>query len=108
MNNTKKTPNAHKRSSKASFIIHKMLLQIITARFTMREWERERRKWEKFGHHRLSLKLNGQKRRGDLSFKGGRQGRPPLHALQVATMQEGAPLKGGAPHERGAHFKREM
>jgi hypothetical protein len=42
MKRTKKTPNAHKRSSKASFIIHKMLLQILVARFTMREWERER------------------------------------------------------------------
>jgi hypothetical protein len=97
MNSTKKTPNAHKRSSKASFIIHKMLLQILAARFTMREWERERREWEKFGQHRLALKIDGEKRRGGLSFKGGRQGRPLLHALQVAAMQEGAPLKGGAP-----------
>jgi hypothetical protein len=31
-----KTPNAHNRSSKAFFIIHKMLLQIVLARFTMR------------------------------------------------------------------------
>jgi hypothetical protein len=31
-----------------------------------------------------------------------------LHALQVASMQEGAPLKGGAPHEGGTHFRREI
>jgi hypothetical protein len=58
-NNTKNTPNAHKRSSKASFIIHKMLLQILATRFTMREWERERREGEKFGQHRLALKIDG-------------------------------------------------
>jgi hypothetical protein len=48
MNNTKKTPNAHNRSSKASFIIQKMLLQILAARFTMREMgEREKRERER-------------------------------------------------------------
>jgi hypothetical protein len=41
-----KAPNAHHRFSKASFIIHKMLLQILVARFTMREHEREREKRE--------------------------------------------------------------
>jgi hypothetical protein len=38
-------PNAHNRFSKDSFIIHKMLLQILVARFThenMRERERMR------------------------------------------------------------------
>jgi hypothetical protein len=44
MKGTKRTPNAHHRFSKASFIIHKMLLQILVARFTMREHEREREK----------------------------------------------------------------
>jgi hypothetical protein len=44
MKSIKKTPNAHNRFSKASFIIHKMLLQILVARFThenMRERGKE-------------------------------------------------------------------
>jgi hypothetical protein len=46
-NNTKNTPNAHKRSPKASFIIHKMLLQILAARFTMKRMgERKKRRGE--------------------------------------------------------------
>jgi hypothetical protein len=43
INNIKKTPNAHHRSSKVSFIIQKMLLQILATIFTKREWEREKR-----------------------------------------------------------------
>jgi hypothetical protein len=46
-----------------------MLLQILVARFTMREWEREREEWEKNGHHKLALRIDGEKRRGGLSFK---------------------------------------
>ena len=85
-----------------------MLLQILAATFTMREWGKEREEWEKFGQHRLALKLDREKRRGGLSFEGELQGRPPLHVLQVAAMQEGAPLKGDAPHERGPHSRRGM
>jgi len=61
MKSTKKTPNAHKRSSKASFIIHKMLLQILVARFTMRERGKE---WEKFWHNRLAMTIDNEMRRG--------------------------------------------
>jgi hypothetical protein len=46
---TKKTPNAHHRFFKASFVIHKMLLQILLARFTMREHEREGEERINFG-----------------------------------------------------------
>jgi hypothetical protein len=86
-----------------------MLLQIFAAKFTMREWgrEREREEWEKNGQHKLALRIDHEKRRGGLSFKGERQGRTPLHVLQVASMQEGALFKGGAPHEGGAHFRKE-
>jgi hypothetical protein len=66
MKSTKNTPNAHKRSSKASFIIDKMLLQILVARFTMREWERERKEWEKFWHNRLALRIDEEMRGGIL------------------------------------------
>jgi hypothetical protein len=66
MKSTKKTPNAHKRSSKASFIIHKMLLQILVARFTMREWEREGKEWEKFWHNRLAMRIDDEMRRGGI------------------------------------------
>ena len=60
----KKTPNAHHRFSKASFIIHKMLLQILVARFTMREHEREReRRKENFWHNRLAMRINEEMRR---------------------------------------------
>jgi len=34
-----------------------MLLQIPVARFTMREWEREREEWEKIWHNRLALRI---------------------------------------------------
>jgi hypothetical protein len=68
--------------------------------YNRREWERERKEGEKFGQHKLALKIYPEMRRGGLSFKGGRQGRPPLNALQVTFMQEGAPLKG-------VHFRRE-
>jgi hypothetical protein len=51
--------------------------------------------WEKFGQHRLALKIYVEKRRGGLSFKVEKQERLPLHALQVALMQEGGSLKGG-------------
>jgi hypothetical protein len=44
MKGIKKTPNAHHIFSKASFIIQKMLLQILVARFKMRAHEREREK----------------------------------------------------------------
>jgi hypothetical protein len=55
MKSTKKALNAHKRSSKASFIIHKMLLQILVARITMRERGKE---WEKFWHNRLAMRID--------------------------------------------------
>jgi hypothetical protein len=41
-----------------------MLLQILAARFTMTEWERERREWERFGQHRLDLRIYGEMSRG--------------------------------------------
>jgi hypothetical protein len=42
-----------------------------------------------------------KKEERSLYFKGEKQERPPLHAVQVALMQEGGSLKGGGHHERG-------
>jgi hypothetical protein len=33
-----------------------MWLQILATRLQRREWERERRKWEKFGQHGVALR----------------------------------------------------
>jgi hypothetical protein len=99
MKSTKKTSNAHKRSSKASFIIHKMLLQILVARFTMREWQREGKEWEKFWHNRLALRIDGEMRRGRHSFIVEREERPLLDELQVSH------IKGKEVISRGRTFR---
>jgi hypothetical protein len=41
----------------------KMLLQILVARFTMRDWEREGEEWKKFWHSRLALRIDDEMRR---------------------------------------------
>jgi hypothetical protein len=65
-----------------------MLLEILATRFTMREWERERREWERFGQHRLALRIDGEMRRGRHSFILGREERPLLDELQVSHIKE--------------------
>jgi hypothetical protein len=72
-----------------------MLLQILAARFTMREWERERREWERFGQHRLALRIDGEMRRGRHSFILGREERPLLDELQVSHIKERGQSQGG-------------
>jgi hypothetical protein len=75
-----------------------MLIQILVARFTMREWEREGREWEKFRQHRLALRIDDQMKRGRHSFIVGRKERPPLDELQVSH------IKGKEVKSRGVHF----
>jgi hypothetical protein len=43
-----------------------MLLQILVARFTMKEWERERKEWEKIWHNRISMKNDEEMMSGDI------------------------------------------
>ena len=78
-----------------------MWLQKIAARLQRRKWKRAKKEGEKFGQHGVALRIDVQMRRGGLSFKGGRQGRPLLHALQVANMQEGAPPSRGGSTQGG-------
>jgi hypothetical protein len=57
---------------------------------------------EKIGQHGVAMKLDVKNEEKSLSFKGGREERPPLHALQVSLPKEGGLLKGwGGYHERG-------
>jgi hypothetical protein len=51
------------------------------------------------------MKLHEQKEERRPSFKGGREERPPLHALQVSHSCEGGPHPRGAHHEEGAHHR---
>jgi hypothetical protein len=62
----------------------KMLLQILAA---MKEWERERREWERNGQHKLALTIDVKMRRGRHSFILGREERPLLDELEVAFIQ---------------------
>jgi hypothetical protein len=75
-----------------------MLLQILATRFTMREWERERREWERFGQHILSLRIDGEMSRGMHSFILGREEGPLLDELQVSH------IKDRETKSRRAHF----
>jgi hypothetical protein len=53
----------------------------------MRERERSGREWERFGQHKLALRIDGEMRRGRHSFILGREERPLLDELQVAFIQ---------------------
>ena len=64
----------------------------------MREWERERREWERFGQHRLFLRIDVEMSRGRNCFILGREERPLLDELQVAFIQ------GKETKSRRAHF----
>jgi hypothetical protein len=71
-----------------------------------RNGERARESEEKIGQHGVAMKFI-KKRRGELSFKGGRGERPPLHVSKWHSCKRGGPLRGrtkrerGTPHERG-------
>jgi hypothetical protein len=56
---------------------------------------RARENREKNGQHGVALKSDVKNEEMSLYFKGEKQERLPLHALQVALMQEGGSLKGG-------------
>jgi hypothetical protein len=77
-----------------------MLLQILATRFTMREWERERREWERFGQHRLALRIR-LKRRGAfiLRERSKREERskrdPPCMLSKWHSCKREAHSKGG-------------
>jgi hypothetical protein len=45
--------------------------------------KREREKWERFGQHKLALRIDDEMRRGRHSFIVGREERPLLDELQV-------------------------
>jgi hypothetical protein len=73
-----------------------MLLQILAARFTMREWEREReREMGEIWAYRLALRIDGEMRRGRHSFILGREERPLLDELQVSHIQGRGQSQGG-------------
>jgi hypothetical protein len=60
--------------------------------------KREREEWERFGQHKLALRIDGEMRRGRHSFILGREERPLLDELQVAS------IKIGRTKSRRAHF----
>jgi hypothetical protein len=63
---------------------------------------RERESEEKIGQHGVAMKFDLKNEKRGLSFIGGREERPPLHALHMSLPKEGGSLKGrGRPHERG-------
>jgi hypothetical protein len=74
------------------------LLQILEARFRVREWERKRREWKRFGQHRLALRIDVEMRRGRHSFILGREEKPLLDELQVSH------IKHRKTKSRRAHF----
>jgi hypothetical protein len=78
-------------------------MQILATKLTRRnererDRERERDEWERFGQHKLALRIDRKKRRGRHSFILGRQERPLLDELQVSHNQEKVTIS------RGAHF----
>jgi hypothetical protein len=60
--------------------------------------KREREEWERFGQHKLALRIDVEMRRGRHSFILGREERPLLDELQVAHIQ------GKRTKSRRAHF----
>jgi hypothetical protein len=64
-------------------------MQILVARLTRRSGrEREREEWERFGQHKLALRIDVQMRRCMRSFILEREERPLLDKLQVSHIQE--------------------
>ena len=49
--------------------------------------KREREEWERFGQHKLAMRIDLEMRRGRHSFILGREERPLLDELQVAFIQ---------------------
>jgi hypothetical protein len=66
-----------------------------------RKWGRARESEEKIGQHGVAMKLDVKSQERGLSFKGGREERPPLHVLQVSLPKEGGSLKGGGTMREG-------
>jgi hypothetical protein len=58
--------------------------------------KREREEWERFGQHKLALRIDGEMRRGRHSFILGREERPLLDELQVShSSRERGQSQGG-------------
>jgi hypothetical protein len=69
-----------------------------------REWGKSKRKWGEKWATWVSLKLDPKNEERGLSFNGGREERPSLHALQVSLPKEGGSLKvGGTMREGKSH-----
>jgi hypothetical protein len=107
--NTKSTPIEHsiehhkdtKSSSKASLLLLKRVAAIWQQYYKRENGERARESEEKIGQHGVAMKLDVKNEERGLSFKGGREERPPLHALQVSLPKEGGSLKGGGTMREG-------
>jgi hypothetical protein len=63
--------------------------------------EEQEKMGRKMGSVELLFKLDVKNVERGLSFKGGREERTPLHALQVSLPKERGSLKGEGHHERG-------
>jgi hypothetical protein len=61
------------------------------------EMRKREREWERFGQHKLVLRIDGEMRRGSHSFILGKEERPLLDELQVASIK-GERTKSGRAH----------
>jgi hypothetical protein len=68
----------------------------IAARLHERNGERARESEEKFGQHRVTLKLHSKMRRGGLLLRERRRG-DPLACFPSVTPKRGRLTQGGAP-----------
>jgi hypothetical protein len=92
-----------KSSSKASLLLIKRVVALWQQYYKRENGGRARENGEKNGQHGVALKLHVKNEERGLFFKGGREKKHPLHALQVSLPKEGGSLKGGGHHERGEH-----
>jgi hypothetical protein len=60
--------------------------------------KREREEWERFGQHKLALRIAVEMRRGRHFFILGKEERPLLDEFQVAS------IKGERKKSRRVHF----
>jgi hypothetical protein len=59
MHNIKKTPNAKMVFLQSFLSFNKNCMQILAAKLTRRnERERDREEWERFGQHKLALRID--------------------------------------------------
>jgi hypothetical protein len=97
---TKNTPNAHKISSKASLLLSTRCGCKYCSKITKKKIGESKKGLGEIWAAWSCTENRCQKEERSLYFKGEKKEIPPLHALQVALMQEGGSLKGGGHHER--------